>query len=209
MDPQWAAPPAADECLVSSYVSRGQKGGTFIDESVLDLATHEARMLDHGSYRPAQCLCGWRTLHIHGVRERKPRGMVTSDGGLAVIWVAVFLCARCLASWRVVPAFLARCLWRTWAAVEKTVLSKETPGEAEVPQRTQQRWRARLAQAARAPVQSLATSGSTMLRGVAQAVGLEGTREQLVEGYAATFAGTALTTLATLLHRLSPGIRLM
>ena len=37
-------------------------------------------MLDHGSYRPAECGCGWRTLHIHDVRERKPRGMVTSEG---------------------------------------------------------------------------------------------------------------------------------
>jgi hypothetical protein len=135
--------------------------------------------------------------------------MVTSDGGLAVIWVAVFLCARCFASWRVVPAFLARCLWRTWAAVEKAVLGKETPGEAEVPQRTQQRWRARLAQAALVPVQSLATSSSAPLRGVAQAVGLEGSRERLVADYAATFAGVALTALAALLHRLSPGIRLM
>lgn len=208
MDPQWAAPPAADECLVSSYASRGQKGGTLIDESVLDLATHEARMLDHGSYRPAECLCGCSTLHIHGARERKPRGMVTSDGGVAVIWVAVFLCARCFASWRVVPAFLARCLWRTWAAVEKAVLGKETPEEAAVPPRTKQRWRARLAQAALVPVQSLATSGNAQLRGVAQAVGLEGSRERLAD-YAATFAGAALTALAALLHRLSPGIRLM
>lgn len=209
MDPQWAAPPAADECLVLSYASRGQKGGTLIAESVLDVASHEARMLEHGSYRPAECGCGWRTLHIHGVRERRPRGMVTSDGGLSVISVAVFLCARCSATWRVVPAFLARCLWRTWAAVEKAVLEREEPGEAEVPPRTKQRWRARLAQAARAPVQSLATSGEGMLRAVAQAAGLDGSRERLVDAYAATFAGAALTTLAALLHRLSPGIRLI
>lgn len=209
MDPQWAAPPAADECLVLSYASRGQKGGTLIAESVLDLASHEARMQNPASYRPAECGCGWRTLHSHGVRERRPRGMVTSNGGLAVVMVALFLCARCLASWRVLPAFLARCLWRTWAAVEKAVLEQEEPGEAEVPPRTKQRWRARLAQAARAPVQTLATSGDAMLRAVAQSVGLEGRRRSLVGTYAAAFAGAALTALAALLHRLSPGIRLM
>lgn len=206
MDPQRAAPPAADECLVLSYASRGQKGGTLIDETVLDLASHEARMLDQASYRPAQCACGWRTLHIHGVRERRPRGMVTRDGGLAVVMVALFLCARCLATWRVLPAFLARCLWRTWGAVEKAVLEQEEPGEAEVPSRTKQRWRARLAQAARAPVQALATSGEGMLRAVAQAVGLDGSRERLVGAYS---ADATLPALAALLHRLNPGLRLM
>ncbi len=209
MDPVGTAPPAADECLVLSYASRGQIGGTLIDESVLDLASHEARMLNPASYRPAECGCGWRTLHSHGFRERKPRGMLTSDGGIAVVLIALFLCARCFATWRVLPAFLTRYLWRTWAAVEKAVLKQEEPGEAEVPPRTKQRWRARLAQAARAPVQSLATSGDGMLRAVAQAVGLDGSRKRLVEGYAAISAGAALTTLAAVLHRLSPGIRLM
>jgi len=34
MDPEWAARPAAQTCLVSSDASRGRKGGTFIDERV-------------------------------------------------------------------------------------------------------------------------------------------------------------------------------
>jgi type II secretory pathway predicted ATPase ExeA len=42
MDPQWAAPPAVDTCLVSSDASRGRRGGTLIDERVLELAVHEA-----------------------------------------------------------------------------------------------------------------------------------------------------------------------
>jgi hypothetical protein len=80
-----------------------------------------------------------------------------------------------------------------------------------VPKRTRQRWRARLAQSARVPTQTLATSGKPKLRAVAQRVGLDGCRQSLVEGYAAAgfVGGALLAPLAVLLHRLSPGIRLM
>jgi len=209
MDLERAAPPAADRCLVFSYASRGQKGGTLIEESVLDLASHEARMMDPAWYRPPECRCGCPTLHLHQLRERRPRGMLTSDGGFAVVRVVIFLCSSCSATWRVLPGFLARCLWRTWAAVEKALLGEEQPGEAVAPARTQQRWRARLAQAARAPAQTLAASGAALLRGVAQAVGLDSDRAALAKAYAATFVGATLAALAALLHRLSPGIRLI
>jgi len=126
-----------------------------------------------------------------------------------VVKVPVFLCAGCSATWRVLPAFLARCLWRTWAAVGKALLGEEQPREAAAPARTQQRWRARLAQAARAPAQVLAASGAALLRGVAQGVGLDGDRAALAKVYAAISAGATLAALAALLHRLSPGIRLM
>ena len=65
--------------------------------------------------------------------------------------VVVFLCAECSASWRVLPAFLARCLWRTWDVVEAALF--EGAQKVSVPARTVQRWRARLMQAARAPTQ--------------------------------------------------------
>lgn len=213
MNPQWAAPPAADRCLVSSYTSRGptgQKGGTLIDRTVLDLATHEARMKDPASYRPAECRCGCNRLHLHDLRDRIARGTAAGTGGFAVVTVVVFLCARCSATWRVLPAFLARCLWRTWAVVAAVLFGLRRPDEPEVPRRTRQRWRARLAQAARVPMQVLATSGDATLRGVAQRVGLDGCRQTLADGYAAVFAGAALLApLAELLHRLRPGIRLM
>ena len=196
-----------------SYASRGpggQKGGTLIDTSVLDLATHEERMKEPGSYRPAECKCGGDRLHLHGLRDRNPRGTLNSSGGLAVVTVVVFLCASCAATWRVLPAFLARLLWRTWETVEATLSEERRPGQAKVPLRTRQRWRARLAQAARVATQVLASSNDAALRAVAQAVGLDACRQELVDAFAAAFpGGFFLARLAELLHRLAPGIRLM
>ena len=203
------APPAAASCLLSSYASRGvtgQKGGTLIDETVLDLAAHEARMKDPGSYRPAECRCGGNRLHLHDRRDRKVRG----GAGPAVVTVVIFLCAKCSAIWRVLPAFLARCLWRTWPVVAAVLFGQRRGDEPEVPLRTRQRWRARLSQAARVPMQVLASSGDATLRGVAQSAGLESSRRALVGSFADVFTTAApLAALAELLHRLSPGIRLV
>ena len=200
------APPAAETCLVSSYASRGgtgQKGGTLIDETVIDLAAHEMRMKDPGSYRPAECRCGCTRLHLHDRRERRARGSTS-----AMVTVVIFLCAKCFATWRVVPAFLARCLWRTWEVVEAVLFDGERV--VTVPARTVQRWHARLAQAAIAATQALATSGDPTLRAVAQRVGLTASRTALVKAFAAAIETPArLAPLAALLHRLSPGLRLM
>jgi hypothetical protein len=202
MNPRWAAPPAAQTCLVSSDASRGRKGGTFIDERVLELSVHETMMKDPALYRPAECRCGCTRLHLHDRRERRVRG-----SGNAVVTVVIFLCARCFATWRVLPAFLARCLGRTWEVVEAALFDGE---RHQVPTRTVQRWKARLAQTARAVTQALATSGDSMLRAVAQRVGLEASRGALVKAYAeATASPSLLAPLAALLHRLSPGLRLM
>lgn len=203
MNPEWVAPPAAETCLVLSAASRGRKGGTFIDERVRELAVHEAMMKDPASYRPAECRCGGTSLHLHDRRERKARG-----SGTAVVTVVIFLCAKCFATWRVLPAFLARCLWRTWEVVEATLFD-EGEREAPVPVRTVQRWRARLTQTAIAAMQALATSGDPTLRAVAQRVGLAASRDVLARAYAASFETSSLAPLATLLHRLSPGLRLM
>jgi hypothetical protein len=170
-----------------SYASRGQKGGTLIDESVVDLAEHEARMRDPASYRPKECRCGGWTLHVHGRRERRMVGSAVADGGLGTVTVMVFLCVSCLATWRVLPAFLTRCLWRAWAVVEGVVAGTRRSDEPPVPGRTQRRWRGRLAQTARVPGQVLATSGSAALRGVVQGLGLDGDRRALASGYAARF----------------------
>lgn len=203
MDPEWAAPPAAETCLVLSDASRGRKGGTLIDERVLELSVHEAMMKDPGSYRPAECRCGGTRLHLHDRRERRARG-----SGSAVVTVVIFLCAKCFATWRVLPAFLPRCLWRTWEVVEAALF--EGDSELPVPARTVQRWHARLAQAALAATQALATSGDRTLRAVAQRVGLAGSRAALAETYAASVeTSSLLAPLAALLHRLSPGLRLV
>lgn len=205
LDPQRAAPPAAETCLVLSDTSRGRKGGTLIDERVRDLATHEAMLKDPGSYRPAECRCGCTRLHLHDRRERKARGT-----GSAVVTVRIFLCARCSATWRVLPAFLARCLWRTWEVVEAALITGDDERRCPVPARTVQRWHARMAQAALAATQALATSGDPLLRAVAQGMGLEAPRSALAAAYAAAVEKTSsLASLAVLLHRLSPGLRLM
>ena len=108
------------------------------------------------------------------------------------------------------PAFLARCLWRTWDVVEEALFPEAESVRQVVPARTVQRWRARLTQAALAPTQALATSGDATLRTVAQRVGLDGSRQALVDAYAAAIASTVLLApLAVLLHRLRPGLRLM
>lgn len=205
MDPERAAPPAAQTCLVSSDASRGRKGGTFIDERVLELSVHETMMKNPASYRPAECRCGCRRLHLHDRKERKPRG-----AGGAVVTVVIFLCAECSASWRVLPAFLARCLWSTWKVIEATLFEDEEAREVPVPARTAQRWQARMAQAALAATQALATSGNATLRGLAQSLGLQASRGALAKAYAeATKSSSLLLPLAALLHRLSPGLRLM
>jgi len=201
MDPEWAAPRAAHTCLVSSDASRGREGGTLIDERVLELSTHETMMKNPASYRPAECRCGCTRLHLHARRER--RGLRPGT----VVTIVIFLCAKCFATWRVLPAFLARCLWHPWSVVEDAVISER---RSPVPARTVQRWRTRLAQTARAATQALAASGAPMLREVAQLVGLEASRGALVKAYAkATVSSSLLAPLAALLHRLSPGLRLM
>src|SRR4051794_9505079 len=76
MNEMRTAPPAAESFLITSYASRGgagQKGGTLVDETVVDLAAHETKMKDPGSYRPAECRCGCSRLPLHDRRERKPR----------------------------------------------------------------------------------------------------------------------------------------
>ena len=59
---------------------------------------------------------------------------------------------------------------------------------------------------------ALAASGGALLERVAQAVGLDATRLELVTAYAERLqeaAGRRLSSLAALLHRVSPGVRLV
>ena len=116
--------------------------------------------------------------------------------GSTVVTVVIFLCAKCFATWRVLPAFLVRCLWRSWEVVERALFGER---QSPVPVRTVQRWHSRLAEAALAAQQALATSGSVTLRGVAKAVGLEASRGELAKAYAqATASSSVLAPLAAL-----------
>lgn len=206
-------PPEPEDCLTQSRASR-YKGGTLIVEDVRDLATHERRLAEPDGYRHDHCpCCGGRVLHVHDHPRRKPSG---EPGMPLEITLARYICAdpECRATWRMLPAFLARHLWRMWPTVERTVKARAPPppAPAPIPRRTARRWRERLASAARQLVVLLATSGGVLLEAIAKEVGLVATRSELVDVHArmaATPPERRLADLAALVHRLERGIRLM
>ena len=203
-------PPQAEACLQVRYPS-SQKGGTLIDERVLDLTTHE-RVLASAGYRPDGCPHCGSYLHVHDYRLRQ----LLADPACSLL-VVRFLCPQCGATWQVLPAFLARCLWRSWRVVEAAVAQpqSEPPAAAPepvVPPRTRRRWLARLLSSAALLVVVLGTAEQPELAAVAGAVGLQGTRGELVTEYVARLGparGERLAQVAALVHRLASGVRLM
>jgi hypothetical protein len=196
----------APACLDRSYPS-SQKGGTIIAEDIEDLETHEACLADPDRYRPVKCgRCGSR-VHIHDLRPR----VLLADPAVATE-VIRFRCAdreRCGAAWEILPAFLTRHLWRSWPTVQSAT---DRPERSKVPRRTRRRWKARLASTARKLVAVLTTAVDPMWSALTAAVGLDASRLALVRGYQKHFRllpGTCLAQLAGLLHRLSPGVRLV
>jgi hypothetical protein len=208
-------PPAAAGCLTCSRASR-YKGGTLIAEHVLDLETHRRCIADPDAYRPEECpRCGWGVLHVHDYLERRPHGEADLP---PVITIVRHICAKaeCAATWRIVPEFLARHLWRAWPTVERTVTAPPPPPlprrPAPIPQRTARRWRERLASTAKQLVLLLATSGGVLLESIAKGAGLLCTRAELVDVHARATAapeGRRLADLAAVVHRLERGLRLM
>ena len=88
----------------------------------------------------------------------------------------------------------------------------ETPHRSAVPARTKRRWSARLRSAARLLIALLSTTAASVARGLVRAVGLDGTRRDLVRHYAAgaePASGQCLAELAAWIHRLERGVRLM
>ncbi len=207
-------PPDPETCLVTSRVSRF-KGGTLIDEEVHDLETHEKRLCDPDGYRPCRCpRCGHGVLHVHCYPERHPRGEL---GMPAVVRIVQYVCAAagCGATWRILPMFLARHLWRAWKTVERVVIPAATPPSAAaptVPARTERRWRGRFAASARMLVVLLAASGGVALEALASRTGLDASRAELTAAHADAARitpGARLCALAELVHRLERGVRLM
>jgi hypothetical protein len=207
------APPEAELCLIRSRVA-SYKGGTLVDESVMDLATHAQRLAAADSYRPARCpRCSVNVLHIHTYPERRPRG----EEALPVVRIVQFRCSwrECGATWRVLPGFLARHLWRFWKTVERVLLPGDTPTSTSapaIPKQTQRRWGSRAASSARVIVLLLAASGAVEWDAIARAVGLNVRRVALVEVFAratAAVPGRRFAPLAALVHGLERGIRLL
>jgi len=199
-------PPQEAACLSRPYPS-SQKGGTLIAEAVIDLATHLRLLADPDGYRPEHCPgCGHQVLHVHDYR-----GRLCQLPGVPTVVIVRYRCAGCCGGWQVLPSFIPRHLWFHWPIVEAAC----EPPDAEVPSSpapstrvpsadTVTRWLRRLTSCGRVLAQLLASSADQTLVTVAQALGLEPTRRELIAGL-----GLAFAKVAALAQRLVPGVRLM
>jgi hypothetical protein len=207
------SPARAAPCLQGSGE---RKGGTLIADEVTTLQAHRARICTPDGYRPKRCARCGRAVHVHDYRPRRlvafePRGSAHVS---PVIDVARYRCPRreCGAIWQVLPAFVARHLWRAWSTVESATLGNAPATHQDVPERTRARWWSRLWSSARLLVQLFATETGSMLESLAQRLGLISTRHELVLAYAAQTGaapGTRLESVAAIVHRLARGLRLM
>jgi hypothetical protein len=182
---------------------RKQKGGTVLARHITTLEQHEAALADPALLNLSGCLsCTVGLLHGHDRRERIFAGEVGGPGRTEIL---VFRCSRrdeCGATWRVLPHFLARHLWRRWTLVGVVL----EDGRHRVPLRTRQRWRPRRSSAAAVLVALLGQAATPDWNEVAQRAGADATRGELVT----TAGGPAvLADLAATLDHLEPGVRLM
>lgn len=207
-------PPEREVCLVRLR-SSSQKGGTIIAEDVTDLAMHERRICNPDGYRPPFCpSCGTTTLHVHDYRER----ILRAEPGKPVARVVRHECVGCDAVWQILPAIIARHLWRSWRVVEQVLTGSvpaskvETRGWPPVAERTRRRWRARWLRPAQYLVQVLATCGEAAWSALAGELRAEATCAELVAAYAqaqAKPAGQLLAAVAAVVYRLQPKVRLV
>ncbi|HSN99707.1 MAG TPA: DUF6431 domain-containing protein [Candidatus Nanopelagicales bacterium] len=185
-----------------------QRGGTLIEESVLDLGEHRARLARPGGYRPAACpRCGGTALHLHDYRERVLRAEV----GASRVMVPRYRCAGCRATWRVLPGLLARCLWRSWAVVGQCLLHGPRSRPA-VPRRTARRWASRLDAGVGAVRSALSTNRAAEMRAAVAELGPDATRRALVVVYAKMAIlppWQGMAVVAARLHKVTPGLRLL
>ena len=162
--------------------------------------------------------CNGTVLHVHDYRERQLR----AEPGHPVATIVRHLCVACEAVWQTLPAFIARHLWRSWAVVERTIAgtgaapSPAPPATSvrwpRVPERTRRRWWSRLRAAALYLMRVLAASGEEAWAQLAQRLGLEATRAELVAAYTQSTAapvGQRLAAVSALVYRLQPNVRLM
>lgn len=167
------------------------------------LQEHEATLADPDRIRPPVCpRCRRAPVHVHERRPRVFRGEVDGPAGTDVL---IFRCADhedCGAVWRMLPAFLARHLWRRWSVVGVSLVAP-AGHRHRVPPRTQQRWRARLRSSAAVLVALLDTTGVPRWSDLAARVGAAGTRADLVE------AADDLPELAVVIDRELAGVRVM
>jgi hypothetical protein len=174
-------------------------GGTVIAAHVVTLAQHEAALANPDLVRPRECAaCKWPTLHVHERRSRKLDGL-----GSASTDILIFRCARCQVVWRVLPALLARHLWRTWDAI--SIALDKGHNRSTTPMRTLLRWLQRLCEHARMLIVVLGQWGPACPRAVAE-LGVDATRRHVIEAYGGF---GRLADLAQIVDHLVPGVRVM
>ena len=175
-----------------------------IAADVHDSEEHIRRLVDPETYRPTPCrVCG-RRMHGHGTRPRQPCGETPID-------VRRYRCPSCGGVVQVLPGFLARNLWRTWATVEAIcVIAPVRRLWVTVAVRTQRRWRARLLRAALMLLLVLGALRLSTLTEMVARIGLDATRGALLTAFL-PLAGVlgACASLAILLNRSRPGLRVM
>lgn len=208
-------PPDREACHVRLRPS-SQKGGTIVAEDVTDRATHDRRICNPDGYRPAFCPnCGDTTLHVHDYRER----VLRAEPGEPIARVVRHACIGCDAIWQILPAFIARHLWRTWRVVEHAMTeaapppaTHETRRWPRVAQRTRCRWRARWLRPAQFLAQVLAACGEAAWAALAGGLASRARCADLVAAYAGatvTPDGQLLASFAALVYRLEPKVRLV
>jgi hypothetical protein len=204
------SPPPA--CLERSYLSRKIKGGTVIAEDVLDLDTHRDKLADPDTYRaiiPPQRHCGGK-LHALCYRHRHLRMARGEETSQQTVPVRLFRCSResCRAVFMVLPAFIARHLWRRWSTVESVCT-----GKLQAPKTTAKRWLGRLGSSATLLVQIFLAQASSLLPpALHSTLAKAAMRFAVVAAFQGAFADQAersYTLVAAWIHRLQPGIRLM
>jgi hypothetical protein len=201
-------PPLPPVCLLRTYKSRGVKGGTIIAEGVLDLKTHRSLLPDPEGYRPSSCwCCGRKRPHAHCFRERVLRPP-SPDEPPVIETIRLYFCPGCGAVFTVLPAVIARHLWRLWKTVEDVSSTR-----SHAPPTTMARWFSRLSSSAARLVQALLAVGSHLLeRQLVSLLRKVRTRLDLIEAVVASSSVSAdhrFAGLAGWIHRVERGLRLM
>jgi len=201
-------PPLPPVCLTRTYLSRGVKGGTVIAEDVLDPEIHRRRLLDPDAYRQqvSPCRrCGGAILHAHCFRQRQLRPARSESEPTVVVAIRLYRCASrsCGAVFTVLPAFVARHLWRAWETVT-AVTRRGLPA----PKTTKRRWLARLSSDARQLVETFTSAAEQRVRDVLSKAHAP-TRHDFLDALEPVVGRPLLALVAAWIHRLSAGLRLM
>ena len=199
------APLPSSSCLNRPYSST-QKGGTLIASHVGTPNAQSEALIDPDRVRPRSCgNCGCGNLHVH---ERRTRVLAGHREGLPPIGILIFRCSEksCRTTWRILPVFLARHLWRAWDTVDVVDRKPDSADGRRVPARTQQRWAQRLCQHATALLVLLAASPLPHDAQVSRELELGPTRRQVIVALGGT---QALAIIAAKFHKACPGVRVM